>query len=94
MAVLTSSMNNFERLHIAAKAFAKFQHLSNRKYPGNSYYNRSNPRTTSISIVNKKTFNKVFKFYTVAHTPRKEIQLPELYKKPISSLSAYMTFTT
>lgn len=75
-------MNNFERLHTAAKAFAKVQHLSNKKYPGNSYYNRSNLRTTSTSIVNNnKTFNKVFKFYTVSHTYLKELKLPELYKK-------------
>lgn len=34
------------------------------------------------SVVNKKkTFNKIFKFYTVSDTSRKEIQLPVLYKK-------------
>lgn len=80
--VLTSVKNNFERFHTAEKSFAKLQHLSNKMYPGNSYCNRSNPRATFTSVVNKKkTFNKVFKFYTVSDTSRKEIQLPVLYKK-------------
>lgn len=42
-----------------------------KKYPGNSYCNRSNPRTTSTSTVNNNNnnnaVNKVFKFYTVSH---------------------------
>lgn len=42
-----------------------------KRYPGNSYCNRSNPRTTSTSTVNNNNnnnaVNKVFKFYTVSH---------------------------